>query len=40
MEVTEPDIAELQKATESVYTDFYAENEWAEDLVTRIKAAM
>ncbi|MBQ6315450.1 MAG: TRAP transporter substrate-binding protein [Mogibacterium sp.] len=40
MEVTYPDIAELQAATESVYTDFYAENEWAEELVNRIKEKM
>ena len=40
MEVTYPDIADLQAATASVYDDFYAENDWAEDLVTRIKAAM
>ena len=40
MEVTNPDPAELQKATESVYTDYFAKNDWAEDLVNRIKAAM
>ena len=40
MEVTYPDTAELQAATASVYDDFYAENDWAEDLVTRIKAKM
>ena len=40
MEVTYPDAAELQAATTSVYDDYYAENDWAEDLVTRIKAAM
>lgn len=40
MEVTYPDTEELKKATESVYTDFYAANDWAEDLVTRIQAAM
>ena len=40
MEVTYPDIADLQAATASVYDDFYAQNDWAEDLVTRIKAAM
>ena len=39
MEVTYPDIAELQAATTSVYDDFYAQNDWAEDLVNRIKAA-
>ena len=40
MEVTEPDLAPFQEATKSVYDDFYAENDWAEDLVTRIKAKM
>ena len=39
MEVTYPDVAELQEATASVYDDFYAENDWAEDLVNRIRAA-
>lgn len=39
MEVTYPDVAELQEATASVYDDFYAENDWAEDLVSRIRAA-
>lgn len=38
MEVTYPDTALFQEATQSVYTDFYAENDWAEDLVNRIKA--
>lgn len=38
MEVTYPDAALFQEATQSVYTDFYAENDWAEDLVNRIKA--
>ena len=37
MEVSYPDSAALQEATASVYDDFYAENDWAEDLVTRIK---
>ncbi len=40
MEVTEPDTAELQAATASVYDDFFAANDWAEDLVTRIKDKM
>ena len=40
MEVNEPDIEDLKAATASVYDDFYAQNDWAEDLVTRIKAAM
>ena len=39
MEVTYPDVAELQEATASVYDDFFAENDWAEDLVNRIRAA-
>ena len=38
MEVTEPDLAPFQEATKSVYDDFYAQNDWAEDLVTRIQA--
>ena len=39
MEVTYPDIEELKAATASVYDDFYAHNDWAEDLVKRIQAA-
>lgn len=38
MEVSRPDTAAFQEATASVYDDFFAENDWAEDLVTRIKA--
>lgn len=38
MEVTYPDTALFQEATQVVYTDFYTENDWAEDLVNRIKA--
>lgn len=38
MEVTYPDTAAFQEATQVVYSDFYAENDWAEDLVTRIQA--
>ena len=38
MEVTYPDIEALKAATASVYDDFYAENDWGEDLVTRIRA--
>ncbi len=37
MEVTNPDPAAFQAATESVYTDFYAQNDWAEELVGRIQ---
>lgn len=37
MEVTNPDPAAFQVATASVYDDFYAENDWAEDLVNRMK---
>ena len=40
MEVTYPDVEELKAATASVYDDFYAQNDWAEDLVSRIQAAM
>ena len=39
MEVTYPDVEELKAATASVYDDFYAQNDWAEDLVKRIQAA-
>lgn len=38
MQVSYPDTATFQEATASVYEDFYAENSWAEDLVTRIQA--
>lgn len=38
MEVSRPDTTAFQEATAGVYDDFYAENDWAEDLVTRIKA--
>ena len=38
MEVSYPDIEALKAATASVYDDFYAQNDWAEDLVTRIRA--
>lgn len=37
MEVTYPDTAAFQEATASVYDDFYAENDWAEDLVARMQ---
>ncbi len=37
MEVGYPDTAAFQEATASVYDDFYAENDWAEDLVSRIQ---
>lgn len=40
MEVTRPDAAAFQAATASVYDDFYAENDWAEDLVNRMKAVI
>ena len=40
MEVTHPDAAAFQAATASVYDDFYAENDWAEDLVNRMKAVI
>ena len=38
MEVTTPDLAAFQEATKSVYDDFYAQNDWAQDLVSRIQA--
>ena len=40
MEVTYPDKDALKEATASVYDDFYAENDWAEDLVKRIREKM
>jgi tripartite ATP-independent transporter DctP family solute receptor len=40
MEVSYPDTAAFQEATASVYDDFFAANDWAEDLVTRIKAEL
>ena len=40
MEVTYPDTDALKEATASVYDDFYAENDWAEDLVNRIREKM
>lgn len=36
MEVGYPDTAPFIEQAQSVYTDFYAEYDWAEDLVTRI----
>ena len=40
MEVSTPDLAPFQEATKSVYDDFYAQNDWAQDLVSRIQAKM
>lgn len=37
MEVTRPDTSAFQAATSSVYDDFYANNDWAEDLVSRMQ---
>ncbi len=37
MQVSRPDTSVFQEATKSVYTDFYAQNDWAEDLVKQIK---
>ena len=39
MEVGYPNAAPFIEEAQSVYHDFYAENEWAEDLVARIRAA-
>ena len=39
MEVGYPDTAPFIEQAETVYRDFYKENEWAEDLVARIRAA-
>jgi tripartite ATP-independent transporter DctP family solute receptor len=38
MQVSRPDTTAFQEATASVYQDFYAQNDWAEDLVTRMQA--
>lgn len=38
MEIGYPDIAPFIEQAQSVYQDFYAQNDWAEDLVTRINA--
>ncbi len=38
MEITEPDTSVFQQATASVYDNFYAQNGWAKDLVSRIQA--
>lgn len=37
MQVTRPDSAAFQQATASVYDDFQAKNDWAKDLVERIR---
>ena len=37
MAVTYPDTSAFQAATANVYDDFYAQNDWAEDLVARIQ---
>ena len=37
MQVSRPDTAAFQEATASVYDDFYAQNDWAEELVGRIQ---
>ena len=39
MKVTEVDTAAFVEATSSVYDDFYAQNDWAEDLVNQIEEA-
>ena len=36
VEITYPDMTEWKEATESVYTDFYAEYDWGEELVQKI----
>lgn len=38
MQIDYPDTAPFIEAAQSVYGDFYAANDWAEDLVTRINA--
>ncbi len=37
MEVTRPDTSAFQAATASVYDNFYAQNTWAKDLVSRMQ---
>ena len=37
MEVSRPDTTAFQSATASVYDDFYAQNDWAKELVGRIQ---
>ncbi|MGE4276787.1 MAG: TRAP transporter substrate-binding protein [Lawsonibacter sp.] len=37
MEITRPDTSAFQAATASVYDDFYAQNDWAKDLVSRMQ---
>lgn len=37
MQVSRPDTASFQEATASVYDDYYAENNWAEEIVNDIK---
>ena len=36
VEITYPDMTEWKEATESVYTDFYAEYDWGEEVVQKI----
>lgn len=36
VEITYPDMTEWKETTESVYTDFYAEYDWGEELVQKI----
>lgn len=36
MQVSRPDTKPFQEATMSVYTDFFAQNDWAEDIVNKI----
>ena len=36
----EPDLEPFKAATQSVYDDFYAQYDWAQDLVSRIQAKM
>ncbi len=38
MKITYPDAAPFQEATASVYDKFYAQNDWAEELVGRIQS--
>lgn len=38
--ITYPDMTEWKEATEVVYTNFYAENDWAEETVALIRSAL
>ena len=37
MQVSRPDTSTFQEATKSVYDEFYAENDWAKELVKEVQ---